>query len=195
MTISQTDVPQFYPVPPSGPPGRIPISGYPPQDPGFAPPPFQPQPEHSEMYPGSQQQCPPSYHVGQMPPHMPPQVPHSPVEMHHSTPQILQHMPPSPGHMPSVDQLAQAPLEASSSPRRSSFTQQKDLYDQMAHMVSVWSSEYLKTVPKSVFLQHYTSASLCLVLFVFVLLKFEVLLCCRVLGGGQGLLHNLQVIW
>lgn len=150
MNISQPDVPQFYPVPPSGPPGHIPISGYPPQDPGFAPPPFQPQPEHSEMYPGSQQQFPPSYHVGQMPaPHMPPQVPHSPVEMHHTTPKILQHMPPSPGHMPSVDQLAQAPLEISSSPRRSSFAQQKDLYDQMAHMVSVWSSEYLKTVLKS----------------------------------------------
>uniref|UniRef100_H3C2R5 Protein transport protein sec16 n=1 Tax=Tetraodon nigroviridis TaxID=99883 RepID=H3C2R5_TETNG len=135
MTISQPDVPQFYPVPPSGPPGHVPISGYPPQDPGFAPPPFQPQPEHSEMYPGSQQQCPPSYHVGQVPPpHIPPQVPHSPVEMHHTTPQIFQHMPPSPGHIPSVDQLAQTPLEISSSPRRSSFTQQKDLYDQMAHM-------------------------------------------------------------
>ncbi|CAF89606.1 unnamed protein product, partial [Tetraodon nigroviridis] len=139
MTISQPDVPQFYPVPPSGPPGHVPISGYPPQDPGFAPPPFQPQPEHSEMYPGSQQQCPPSYHVGQVPPpHIPPQVPHSPVEMHHTTPQIFQHMPPSPGHIPSVDQLAQTPLEISSSPRRSSFTQQKDLYDQMAHMVRSW---------------------------------------------------------
>lgn len=143
MTISQPDVPQFYPVPPSGLPGHIHISGHPPQDPGFAPPPFQPQPKHSEMYHGSVQQCHPSYHVSQMPPHMPPQVPHSPVEMHHTTPPILQHMPPSPGHMPSVDQLAQAPLDISSSPRRSSFTHQKDLYDQMAHMVSVWSSKYL----------------------------------------------------
>eukprot|EP00066_Takifugu_rubripes_P013663 XP_011602929.1 PREDICTED: protein transport protein Sec16A isoform X2 [Takifugu rubripes] len=132
MTISQPDVPQFYPVPPSCPPGHIPISGYPPQDHCFAPPPFQPQPEHSEMYPGSHP-CPPSYHAGQIPPHMPPQVPHSPAEMHHSTSPIHQHMPPSPGHMPSVDQLAQTPLEISS-PRRSSFTQQKDLYDQMAHM-------------------------------------------------------------
>ncbi|TWW66407.1 Protein transport protein [Takifugu flavidus] len=134
MTISQPDVPQFYPVPPSCPPGHIPMSGYPSQDHCFAPPPFQPQPEHSEMYPGSHP-CPPSYHAGQIPPHMPPQVPHSPAEMHHSTSPIHQHMPPSPGHMPSVDQLAHTPLEISS-PRRSSFTQQKDLYDQMAHMVS-----------------------------------------------------------
>uniref|UniRef100_A0A8C4E3M3 Protein transport protein sec16 n=1 Tax=Dicentrarchus labrax TaxID=13489 RepID=A0A8C4E3M3_DICLA len=54
--LPSNDVPQFYPVPPSGPPGQIPISGYPPQDPGFAPPPFQPQPEQSEMYPGAHQQ-------------------------------------------------------------------------------------------------------------------------------------------
>lgn len=161
MIISQPDSSQFYPVPPSAPPGHIPVPGYPPQDPGFAPPHFQPQPEHSEMYPGSQQHCPPSYHVGQMPPHMPTQVMHSPVEMHHTTTQVLQHMPPSPGHLPSVDQLAQAPLEIPS-PRRSSFTQQKDLYDQMAHMVSVWSSDYLKTVLKYLFLQHYSSTSVCL---------------------------------
>lgn len=165
MTISQPDVPQFYPVPPSCPPGHIPISSYPPQDHGFAPPPFQPQPEHSEMYPGSQPQCPPSYHAGQIPPHMPPQVPHSPAEMHHSTPQIHQHMPPSPGHVPSVDQLAQTPLEITS-PRRSSFTQQKDLYDQMAHMVSVWSLENPEFIQ-----QRCSSASICLDLFVFASYK------------------------
>uniref|UniRef100_A0A8D3DHD9 Protein transport protein sec16 n=1 Tax=Scophthalmus maximus TaxID=52904 RepID=A0A8D3DHD9_SCOMX len=73
--LPPSDVPQFYPVPPSGPPGLMSVAGYPPQDPGFAPPPFQPQPEQSEMYPGSHQQpfAPPTQ-LGQMPPHMPPQA-------------------------------------------------------------------------------------------------------------------------
>ncbi|XP_070780798.1 protein transport protein Sec16A [Enoplosus armatus] len=139
--LPSNDVPQFYPVPPSGPPGQIPISGYPPQDPGFAPPPFQPQPEQSEMYPGAHQQpCPPPLQVGQTSPHMPPQVPHSPVRMNHPPPQMPQHMPPSPGHMPPVQQMSQAPPEMhvsqpiSSSPPRSSFTPQMDFYDRMAHM-------------------------------------------------------------
>ncbi|XP_051267823.1 protein transport protein Sec16A isoform X2 [Dicentrarchus labrax] len=140
--LPSNDVPQFYPVPPSGPPGQIPISGYPPQDPGFAPPPFQPQPEQSEMYPGAHQQ------PSQMSPHMTPQMPHSPVQMNHPTPQMpqhmpqqmFQHMPPSPGHMPPIEQMSQAPPEMnigqpiSSSPPRSSFTPKMDFYDQMAHM-------------------------------------------------------------
>uniref|UniRef100_A0A4W6C0X1 Protein transport protein sec16 n=1 Tax=Lates calcarifer TaxID=8187 RepID=A0A4W6C0X1_LATCA len=100
----------FYPVPPTGPPGQIPISGYPPQDPGFAPPPFQPQPDQSEMYPGAHQQ-PQPHQMGQMSPHMPPQVPHSPVQMNHPLPQMPQHMPPSPGHMPHVEHPLQAPPE------------------------------------------------------------------------------------
>ncbi|XP_044031208.1 protein transport protein Sec16A isoform X4 [Siniperca chuatsi] len=140
--LPSNDVPQFYPVPPSGPPGQIPISGYPPQDPGFAPPPLQPQPEQSEMYPGAHQQpCPPPLQVGQMSPHMPPQVPHSPARVNHPPPQMPQHMPPSPGHMPPVQQMSQAPPEMisaqpiSSSPPRSSFTPKMDFYDHMAHMV------------------------------------------------------------
>uniref|UniRef100_A0A3P8U3E5 Protein transport protein sec16 n=1 Tax=Amphiprion percula TaxID=161767 RepID=A0A3P8U3E5_AMPPE len=101
--LTPSDGPQFYPVHPSGPPGQIPISGYPPQDPGFAPPSFQPQPEQPEMYPGAHQQpCPPPQ-MGQMSPHMLPQMPHSPVQMSHPPPQMAPHMPPSPGHMPPVE--------------------------------------------------------------------------------------------
>ncbi|XP_010736160.3 protein transport protein Sec16A isoform X3 [Larimichthys crocea] len=149
--LPSNDVPQFYPVPPSGQPGQIPLSGYPPQDPGFAPPPFQPQPEQSEMYPGAnqQQQCPPPHQVDQMSPHMPPQVPHSPVQMNPPPPQMQQqqqqhhhhHMPPSPGHMPHVEQQPHTPTEMhigqpiSSSPPRRSFTPaQMDFYDKMAYM-------------------------------------------------------------
>ncbi|KAK9532562.1 hypothetical protein VZT92_009940 [Zoarces viviparus] len=152
--LPSNEVPQFYPVPPSGPPGQMAHSGYPPQDPGFAPPPFQPQQEQVEMFPGAHQQpCPPPLQVGQMSPHMhPPQVPHSPIQMNpplpqmhqhmpHSMPQHMpQHMPPSPGHMPPAEQMSYAPPEMhaaqpiSSSPPRSSFTPQMDFYDHMAHM-------------------------------------------------------------
>ncbi|XP_078126784.1 protein transport protein Sec16A isoform X4 [Sander vitreus] len=135
--LSSSDVPQFYPVPPSGPPGQMPISGYPPQNPGFAPLPFQHQHEQTEMYPGAHQQpCPPPSQVGQMPP---PQGPHSPAQLNYPPPQMPQHMPPSPGHMPFVERMSHAPPEMhpaqpiSSSPSRSSFTQM-DLYDQMANM-------------------------------------------------------------
>uniref|UniRef100_A0A8D3BJL6 Protein transport protein sec16 n=1 Tax=Scophthalmus maximus TaxID=52904 RepID=A0A8D3BJL6_SCOMX len=140
--LPPSDVPQFYPVPPSGPPGLMSVAGYPPQDPGFAPPPFQPQPEQSEMYPGSHQQpfAPPTQ-LGQMPPHMPPQVPHSPMQMNHPPPQMPQHMPPSPGYMPPLEQPYQPPPEMqpaqpiSSSPRRNSFTPQMDFYDHMERCV------------------------------------------------------------
>ncbi|XP_068562810.1 protein transport protein Sec16A isoform X2 [Cebidichthys violaceus] len=144
--LPSNEVPQFYPVPPSGPPGQMAHSGYPPQDPGFAPPPFQPQQEQVEMFPGAHQQpCPPPLQVGQMSPHMhPPQVPHSPIQMNPQLPQMHhnmpQHMPPSPGHMPSAEQMSYAPPEMhaaqpiSSSPPRSSFTPQMDFYDHMAHM-------------------------------------------------------------
>ncbi|XP_073333622.1 protein transport protein Sec16A isoform X3 [Pagrus major] len=147
--LPSNDMPQFYPVPPTGQPGQFPVSGYPPQDPGFAPPPFQPQPEQTEMYPGAHQQpCPPPLQAGQMSPHMPPQMPpqmpHSPVQMNHPPPQMpqhmSQHMPPSPGHMPHIEHLSQAPREMhmtqpiSMSPPRGSFTPQSDFYDQMAQM-------------------------------------------------------------
>ncbi|XP_049908510.1 protein transport protein Sec16A isoform X5 [Epinephelus moara] len=149
--LPPNDVPQFYPVPPSGPPGQMPISGYPPQDPGFAHPPFQPQSEQIDMFPGAhqshQQQCPPPPQVGQMSPHMSPtQVPHSPVRINppplqmpqHMPQHIPQHMPPSPGHMPHVEQMSHAPPEMhpaqpmSSSPPSGSFT--PDLYDHMAQL-------------------------------------------------------------
>ncbi|XP_032395921.1 protein transport protein Sec16A isoform X4 [Etheostoma spectabile] len=138
--LSSNDVPQFYPVPPSGPPGQMPI--YPPQDPGFAPPPFQHQLEQTEMYPGAHHQpCPPPSQVGQMSPQMPsPQGPHSPVKLNYPPPQMPQHMPPSPGHMPFGESISHAPPEMhpgqpiSSSPPRNSFTPQMDLYDQMAIM-------------------------------------------------------------
>ncbi|XP_028273145.1 protein transport protein Sec16A isoform X2 [Parambassis ranga] len=138
--LPPSDVPQFYPVPPTGPPGQIPISGYPLQDPGFNPPPFQPQTQPSEMYPGAhQQQCPPPQ-MGQMSPHMHPQMPHSPVQMNHPPPPMPQQMPPSPGHMPHFEQQLEAPPEMqpsqpiSSSPPRSSITPRNDFYDHMALM-------------------------------------------------------------
>ncbi|XP_026209762.1 protein transport protein Sec16A isoform X2 [Anabas testudineus] len=141
--LSPTNVPPFYPVPPSGAPSQFPVSGYPPQDPGFAPPPFQPQPENSDMYPGAnQQQCAPPSQIGQMSPHMPPQVPHSPVQMNHPPQHMPQHMPPSPGHVPLANQPFQAPPEMQtaqqipSSPTRGSLTPQMDFYDQMAYMGS-----------------------------------------------------------
>ncbi|XP_020508998.1 protein transport protein Sec16A isoform X4 [Labrus bergylta] len=139
--LPQNEAPQFYPVPPTGQPGHFPVSGYPPQDPTFAPPPFQPQPEQTEMYPGPHQQpaSAPSQMV-QMSPHMPPQVQHSPVQMNPPTLQMPPHMPPSPGHMPHVEHLPRSPTEMhmsqqiSASPPRSSLTPQDDFYDQMAHM-------------------------------------------------------------
>lgn len=93
------------------------------------------------------------------PPDMPPQMPHSPVKMHHCSPKIHQHMALCAGLMSSEGQMAQTPLEISSSPCRRSFTQQKDHHDQMAHMVSVWSSEDPETVLKSLSaaLQFYSS--------------------------------------
>uniref|UniRef100_A0A665W551 Protein transport protein sec16 n=1 Tax=Echeneis naucrates TaxID=173247 RepID=A0A665W551_ECHNA len=144
QTSPVSDVPQFYPVPPTGPPGQIPISGYSPQDPGFAHPPFQPHHSQPEMYPGAHEQpCSPHTQMGQMSPHMPPQMPHSPVQMAHPPPQMPQHMPPSSGHMPPVDHPHQAQPEMqtaqpiSSSPPGSSFPPQMDLYDHMALMVSI----------------------------------------------------------
>uniref|UniRef100_A0A4W5PZX0 Protein transport protein sec16 n=1 Tax=Hucho hucho TaxID=62062 RepID=A0A4W5PZX0_9TELE len=58
--VSQPPLPnegfQFYPVPPSlsGPPGQIPLSGFPPQGSGFAQPyqPQQPQPDKKDIFPG-----------------------------------------------------------------------------------------------------------------------------------------------
>ncbi|XP_060917685.1 protein transport protein Sec16A isoform X3 [Labrus mixtus] len=124
--VPQNEAPQFYPVPPTGQPGHFPVSGYPPQDPTFAPPPFQPQPEQTEMYPGPHQQpAPAPSQMVQMSPHMPPQVQHSPVQMNPPTLQMPPHMPPSPGHMSQ---------QISSSPPRSSLTPQDDFYDKMAHM-------------------------------------------------------------
>ncbi|XP_076014738.1 protein transport protein Sec16A isoform X2 [Genypterus blacodes] len=138
------DVPLFYPVTPSalGPPGQMPVMGYPLHDSGFAPPPFQPQPEQSDMYPGAPPQpgAPPP-HMSQVSSHMPPLGPqHRPMQMNHPPPQMPPHMPPSPGRMPGVEQPFQ-PLQEmhsvppmSASPRKSSMTPQKDLYDQMAQM-------------------------------------------------------------
>ncbi|KAM4720589.1 protein transport protein Sec16A isoform 2-T2 [Anableps anableps] len=136
-----SNVPQFYPVPPSGLPGQIPMPGFPPQDPGVSHPPFQPQHEQSNAYPGAHQQPGPLPQEGQMSPHMlPSQVPHSPVQMTHPPFQMPQHMPPSPGHMAPMEQpplahpeMHPSHLMASSSPR-SSFTTQMDLYDHMANM-------------------------------------------------------------
>uniref|UniRef100_A0A8C5H2J0 Protein transport protein sec16 n=1 Tax=Gouania willdenowi TaxID=441366 RepID=A0A8C5H2J0_GOUWI len=117
--------PQFYPVPPSGPPGQIPGSAYPLQDPGFAHPPFQPQPEQPEMYPGAhlQQGLPPQ--MGQTSPHTLSQVPHSPGT--HHPPQMPHLMPSSPVHHPPIDQSPHPPpaemqnaLPMSHSPRKNS---------------------------------------------------------------------------
>ncbi|KAM9734550.1 LOW QUALITY PROTEIN: protein transport protein Sec16A [Menidia menidia] len=130
--LPPNDPPQFYPVPPSGPPGHLPMPGLPPQDPGFAPPPFQPQPDHQpEAYPGAHQQPFPPPQMGHMSPHThPPQLPHSPVQMNPPPPQHMgspppqhmgppplhstwappppQHMGPSPGHMTPMEQPFQS---------------------------------------------------------------------------------------
>ncbi|XP_037122111.1 protein transport protein Sec16A isoform X2 [Syngnathus acus] len=107
-----SDMPQFYPVPPGGPPGHIPMSGYPPHDPAYAPPHYQPPPVQSEMYPG--------------------QVPHSPVHGGHLPPQMPPaHMPPSPGHMGTPPEM---PFNQPVSPHRSSVTPQMDFYDHMAQL-------------------------------------------------------------
>ncbi|KAK5852418.1 hypothetical protein PBY51_023887 [Eleginops maclovinus] len=138
--LQSNDVPQFYPVPPSRPQGQMPASpSYTLQDPGFAPLPFQPQPEQIEMFPGAHQQP--------LPPQMyqtSPHVPHSPIQMNPLPLQMPQHMPPSPMHMPPspmhtspVEQITHNLPEMhqiSSSPPRSSFTPQRDFYDQMATM-------------------------------------------------------------
>ncbi|XP_029920537.1 protein transport protein Sec16A isoform X2 [Myripristis murdjan] len=138
------DVPQFYPVPPNlpGPPGHMPVPGYPPQASGFAPLPFQsqPLPDQPDMYPGAlQQPGPPTPHMGQMSPHMPPQMQQPPLQINHPPSQMPPNMPP-PGHMPPVEPPSQVPPEMqtvpsmSSSPPRSALTPQVDFYDQMAHM-------------------------------------------------------------
>ncbi|XP_061887165.1 protein transport protein Sec16A isoform X3 [Entelurus aequoreus] len=133
------NMPEFYPVPPSGAPGHIPMSGYPPQDPTYAHPHFHPPPEQSEMYPGAYQQpCHSPSQVSQMSPLMPPpQVPHSPVQMSH---QLPAHMPLSPGHVPSLEPPSHIHHEMhmtqsiSSSPRKFSLTPQMDFYDHMAQL-------------------------------------------------------------
>uniref|UniRef100_A0A3Q3AFR0 Protein transport protein sec16 n=1 Tax=Kryptolebias marmoratus TaxID=37003 RepID=A0A3Q3AFR0_KRYMA len=140
--LPPNDAPQFYPVPPSGPPGHVPMPGYHPQEPGMAPPPFLPQTEQFDMYPGAhQQQHFPSPQEGQMSPRtLPSQVPHSPIQMIPPPLQIQQHMPPSPGHLSPMEQPSLVPPEMhgvqqiSSSPPRSSYTPQMDLYDHMAKM-------------------------------------------------------------
>ncbi|KAM9518869.1 protein transport protein Sec16A isoform 6-T7 [Salvelinus alpinus] len=123
---------QFYPVPPSlpGPPGQIPLSGFPPQGSGFVQPyqPQQPQPDKNDMFPGAQhQQMAPPQHQQQMMP--PPQ--HQQQMM---PPQMQQ-----PQKMPSDDYQLTGPPELqpppmSTSPQRNTFTPQMDFYDQMAHM-------------------------------------------------------------
>lgn len=139
--LSPTDAPQFYPVPPIGPPFPV----YSQQDPGFAPPAFQPPPEQPEMYTGTIQQpggpppqvSPVSHHMSpQMPLQMLPlQMP--PLQMNTPPTHMPSQMPPSPGLMPAEHMQMQGPPEIqsgqtiSSSPHRSS---QMDFYDHMAHM-------------------------------------------------------------
>ncbi|XP_061555389.1 protein transport protein Sec16A isoform X2 [Phycodurus eques] len=129
------DMPQFYPVPPSGPAGHVPVSGYPPHDLAYAPPHFQPPPMQSAMYPGAHQHPgppPPPPHMGQMSPLMPPpQVPHSPVQGSHSPLQMPAHVPPSPGHMGTPPEMQ---INQPISPHRSSLTPQMDFYDHMAQL-------------------------------------------------------------
>ncbi|XP_036833635.1 protein transport protein Sec16A isoform X2 [Oncorhynchus mykiss] len=113
---------QFYPVPPSlpGPPGQIPLSGFPPQGSGFVQPyqPQQPQPDKKDMFPGAQhQQMAPPQHQQQM---MPPQM---------QQPQKM----PSDNYQPTGPPELQPP-PMSTSPQRNTFTPQMDFYDQMAHM-------------------------------------------------------------
>ncbi|XP_061657859.1 protein transport protein Sec16A isoform X3 [Syngnathoides biaculeatus] len=122
------DMPQFYPVPPSGPAGHVPVSGYPPHDVAYAPPHFQPPPVQSDMYPGVHQ------HPGLPPPHMgqtSPHVPHSPVQGSHPPLQMPAHVPPSPGHMGTPPEMQ---VNQPTSPHRSSLTPQMDFYDHMAQL-------------------------------------------------------------
>lgn len=143
QVLPPTDMPQFYPGPPSGPPGQMPVLGYPPQDQGFALPPFQPHPEQSDIYPGAQQQAgPPPLPVGHTSPHMPPQMPHPPIPMNHPPPHMSAHMPPSPGHMPPVEPPPpHVPPEMQiTQPIPSSLPPQMDIYDHMAQMVRICES-------------------------------------------------------
>ncbi|XP_077593127.1 protein transport protein Sec16A [Stigmatopora nigra] len=118
------NVPQFYPVPPSGPSGHVPLPGYPSNEPAYAPPQFQTPPMQSEMYPGAHQQSmPPPPHMGQMSPVAPP--PHSPVQSSHP------YMPSSPGHVGAPPEME---INHPVSPHRSPLTPQMDFYDHMAQL-------------------------------------------------------------
>ncbi|KAK0132687.1 Protein transport protein Sec16B [Merluccius polli] len=107
-----SDVTKFYPVPPSlpGPPGQIPIPGYPPQVPGSlsGPSPYEPQqPEQTDMYPPplqqqqqQQQPCAPQPHLGHMASHMPHQMNQPPHPMNQPSPHQMNHQPPHPMSQP-----------------------------------------------------------------------------------------------
>uniref|UniRef100_A0AAX7UX05 Protein transport protein sec16 n=1 Tax=Astatotilapia calliptera TaxID=8154 RepID=A0AAX7UX05_ASTCA len=87
------DVPQYYPVPTSGPQAQIPFPNYPPQGPGFASPTFQPQ---------------------HMPPHMPPSPGHMPP---------VEQPPRSPVEMPNIQSMPSSPRRTSLTPQKDFYDQ------------------------------------------------------------------------
>ncbi|XP_033846261.1 protein transport protein Sec16A isoform X2 [Periophthalmus magnuspinnatus] len=127
--LPPNDVPQFYPVPPTGPQGQIPYPGYAPHDPGYAPPQFPSQSEQVDLYPGG------PTHMSPVPTHINTAMPPPSVQMNPPNAQ----MPPSPGHLQPVEHVQGPPLvqpgpTMSASPPRSSLTPQMDFYDQMVQM-------------------------------------------------------------
>ncbi|XP_042074687.1 protein transport protein Sec16A isoform X3 [Haplochromis burtoni] len=88
-----SDVPQYYPVPTSGPQAQIPFPNYPPQGPGFASPTFQPQ---------------------HMPPHMPPSPGHMPP---------VEQPPRSPVEMPNIQSMPSSPRRTSLTPQKDFYDQ------------------------------------------------------------------------
>uniref|UniRef100_A0A3B3ZLQ4 Protein transport protein sec16 n=1 Tax=Periophthalmus magnuspinnatus TaxID=409849 RepID=A0A3B3ZLQ4_9GOBI len=134
--LPPNDVPQFYPVPPTGPQGQIPYPGYAPHDPGYAPPQFPSQSEQVDLYPGG------PTHMSPVPTHINTAMPPPSVQMNPPNAQ----MPPSPGHLQPVEHVQGPPLvqpgpTMSASPPRSSLTPQMDFYDQMVQMVCIFSGK------------------------------------------------------
>lgn len=93
-----SDVPQYYPVPTSGPQAQIPFPNYPPQDPGFASPTIHP----------------PAQMAQHMPPHMPPSPGHMPP---------VEQPPRSPVEMPNIQSMPSSPRRTSLTPQKDFYDQ------------------------------------------------------------------------
>uniref|UniRef100_A0AAX7SQ79 Protein transport protein sec16 n=1 Tax=Astatotilapia calliptera TaxID=8154 RepID=A0AAX7SQ79_ASTCA len=102
-----SDVPQYYPVPTSGPQAQIPFPNYPPQGPGFASPTFQPQ---------------------HMPPHMPPSPGHMPP---------VEQPPRSPVEMPNIQSMPSSPRRTSLTPQKDFYDQMAKMVGILEYLLSL----------------------------------------------------------